>query len=100
MNMPWNLARQTAREAAKPLEAVEVALPDALGLALASGVRALASQPTCDTSAMDATRWPDQGRGSWWHGWPLVTRCRGCGCARARRSGWRRVRRCRTGRTR
>jgi molybdopterin molybdotransferase len=53
MNMPWNLARQTAREAAKPLEAVEVALPDALGLALASGVRALASQPTCDTSAMD-----------------------------------------------
>lgn len=53
MNMPWNLARQTARQAAKPLEAVEVALPDALGLALASGVRALASQPTCDTSAMD-----------------------------------------------
>ncbi|MEU0883397.1 molybdopterin molybdotransferase MoeA [Lentzea sp. NPDC005914] len=53
MNMPWNLARQTAREAAKPLDAVEVALPDAVGLALASGVRALASQPACDTSAMD-----------------------------------------------
>lgn len=53
MNMPWNLARQTAREAAKPLEAVELALPDAVGFALASGMRALADQPTCDTSAMD-----------------------------------------------
>ncbi|GHH29931.1 molybdopterin molybdotransferase MoeA [Lentzea cavernae] len=53
MNMPWKLARQTAREAAKPLDAVELPLPDALGLALAGGVRALASQPTCDTSAMD-----------------------------------------------
>ncbi|WP_434442977.1 molybdopterin molybdotransferase MoeA [Lentzea sp. E54] len=53
MTMPWTLARQTAREAAKPLDAVELALPDALGLALAAGVRALASQPTCDTSAMD-----------------------------------------------
>ncbi|MFI6096071.1 molybdopterin-binding protein [Lentzea sp. NPDC051213] len=52
-NMPWTLARRTAREAAKPLEAVELALGDAVGLALASGVRALASQPTCDTSAMD-----------------------------------------------
>ncbi|HEX8868684.1 MAG TPA: molybdopterin molybdotransferase MoeA [Lentzea sp.] len=53
MNMPWTLARQTARSAAKPLEALELALPDALGWALASGVRALASQPACDTSAMD-----------------------------------------------
>ncbi|MFD4639871.1 molybdopterin molybdotransferase MoeA [Lentzea sp. NPDC058436] len=53
MNMPWKLARQTAREATKPLDAVELPLPAALGLALASGVRALASQPTCDTSAMD-----------------------------------------------
>ncbi|MFJ5986384.1 molybdopterin molybdotransferase MoeA [Lentzea sp. NPDC092896] len=53
MNMPWTLARQTAREAAKPLDAAERALPDALGLALASTVRALTSQPTCDTSAMD-----------------------------------------------
>ncbi|MEU3644847.1 molybdopterin molybdotransferase MoeA [Lentzea sp. NPDC034063] len=53
MNMPWTLARQTAREAAKPLDAAERALPDALGLALASAVRALTSQPTCDTSAMD-----------------------------------------------
>ncbi|SFR06657.1 molybdopterin molybdotransferase [Lentzea waywayandensis] len=53
MNMPWTLARQTAREAAKPLDPAELALPDALGLALASAVRALTSQPTCDTSAMD-----------------------------------------------
>ncbi|MDX8028980.1 molybdopterin molybdotransferase MoeA [Lentzea sp. BCCO 10_0856] len=53
MNMPWTLARQTAREAAKPLDAVEVPLADGLGLALASAVRALADQPTCDTSAMD-----------------------------------------------
>ncbi|WP_330274609.1 molybdopterin molybdotransferase MoeA [Lentzea sp. NBC_00516] len=53
MNMPWTLARQTARDAAKPLDAAELALPDALGLALASAVRALTSQPTCDTSAMD-----------------------------------------------
>jgi molybdopterin molybdotransferase len=53
MNMPWTLARQTAREAAKPLDAVEVALAEGVGLALASAVRALASQPTCDTSAMD-----------------------------------------------
>ncbi|HUQ60114.1 molybdopterin molybdotransferase MoeA [Lentzea sp.] len=52
MNMPWTLARQTAR-AATPLETVELPLPDALGFALASGVRALTSQPTCDTSAMD-----------------------------------------------
>ncbi|MGW6929376.1 molybdopterin molybdotransferase MoeA [Lentzea sp. NPDC054927] len=53
MNMPWTLARQTAREAAKPLDAVELPLADGLGLALASAVRALAGQPTCDTSAMD-----------------------------------------------
>jgi molybdopterin molybdotransferase len=53
MNMPWKLARQTARDAAKPLDATELALPDARGLALASGVRALTDQPTCDTSAMD-----------------------------------------------
>ncbi len=53
MNMPWTLARQTARDAAKPLEAVELALPETLGMALASAVRALAHQPTCDTSAMD-----------------------------------------------
>ena len=57
MNMPqtmtWPLARRTAQEAAKPLEAVELVLSDAAGFALASGVRALASQPTCDTSAMD-----------------------------------------------
>lgn len=53
MNMPWNLARQTARDAAKPLEAVEIALADAAGSALAAGVRALSSQPACDTSAMD-----------------------------------------------
>ncbi|MCP2245515.1 molybdopterin molybdotransferase MoeA [Lentzea aerocolonigenes] len=52
-NMPWPSARRTAREAAKPLEAVELVLSDAAGFALASGVRALASQPTCDTSAMD-----------------------------------------------
>lgn len=63
MNMPWNLARQTAREAAKPLEAVEVALAEGLGLALASGVRALASQPTCDTSAMDG--YAVAGAGPW-----------------------------------
>ncbi|GGU24289.1 molybdopterin molybdotransferase MoeA [Lentzea flava] len=63
MTMPWNLARQTAREAVKPLEAVEVALADALGLALASGVRALASQPACDTSAMDG--YAVAGSGPW-----------------------------------
>jgi molybdopterin molybdotransferase len=62
-DMPWPLARQTAREAVKPLEAVEVPLPDALGLALASGVRALASQPTCDTSAMDG--FAVAGKGPW-----------------------------------
>ncbi|ANZ41778.1 hypothetical protein BBK82_43425 [Lentzea guizhouensis] len=53
MTMPWTLARQTARDAVKPLEAVEVPLPDALGSALASGVNAHTHQPTCDTSAMD-----------------------------------------------
>lgn len=53
MNMPWTLARQTAREATKPLEAAEVGFGDALGLALAAGVHAFASQPACDTSAMD-----------------------------------------------
>ncbi len=53
MNMPWTLARQTAREATKPLEAVDVGFGDALGLALAAGVHAFASQPSCDTSAMD-----------------------------------------------
>lgn len=53
MNMPWTLARQTALDAAKPLEAVEVPLTSALGMALASGIRAIAHQPTCDTSAMD-----------------------------------------------
>lgn len=63
MNMPWTLARQTAREAAKPLEAVEVPLADGLGLALASGVRALASQPACDTSAMDG--YAAAGPGPW-----------------------------------
>ncbi|WP_112267221.1 molybdopterin molybdotransferase MoeA [Lentzea terrae] len=63
MNMPWDLARQTARSAAKPLEAVEVSLTEGLGLALASGVRALASQPTCDTSAMDG--YAVAGAGPW-----------------------------------
>ncbi|MFD4668972.1 molybdopterin molybdotransferase MoeA [Lentzea sp. NPDC058450] len=63
MNMPWTLARQTARAAAKPLDATELPLPDALGLALASAVRALASQPTCDTSAMDG--YAVAGRGPW-----------------------------------
>lgn len=63
MNMPWDLARQTARSAAKPLEAVEVLLTEGLGLALASGVRALASQPTCDTSAMDG--YAVAGSGPW-----------------------------------
>lgn len=63
MNMPWTLARQTAREAAKPLDATELALPDALGLALASAVRALTSQPACDTSAMDG--YAVAGAGPW-----------------------------------
>ncbi|MFJ8958569.1 molybdopterin molybdotransferase MoeA [Lentzea sp. NPDC102401] len=63
MNMPWTLARQTARDAAKPLDAAELALPDALGLALASAVRALTSQPTCDTSAMDG--YAVSGPGPW-----------------------------------
>ncbi|MET9231655.1 molybdopterin-binding protein [Lentzea sp. NPDC003310] len=53
MNMPWTLARQTAREAAKPLDEIALPLPDALGLALASGLRALTDQPACPTSAMD-----------------------------------------------
>ncbi|WP_439656819.1 molybdopterin molybdotransferase MoeA [Lentzea sp. HUAS TT2] len=63
MNMPWTLARRTAREAAKPLDAAELALPDALGLALASAVRALTSQPACDTSAMDG--YAVAGSGPW-----------------------------------
>ncbi|WP_394618116.1 molybdopterin molybdotransferase MoeA [Lentzea sp. JNUCC 0626] len=63
MNMPWKLARQTARDAAKPLDAVELPLPDSLGLALASAVRALTSQPTCDTSAMDG--YAERGAGPW-----------------------------------
>ncbi|MDT7782972.1 MAG: molybdopterin molybdotransferase, partial [Pseudonocardiales bacterium] len=62
LNMPWNLARETARSA-KPLDAAEVALPDALGLALAAGVHAQASQPACDTSAMDG--YAVSGSGPW-----------------------------------
>ncbi|MFS8097697.1 hypothetical protein LFM09_11210 [Lentzea alba] len=63
MNMPWTLARQTALEAAKPLEAVEVALAEAAGFALASGVQAFVSQPSCDTSAMDG--YAVRGPGPW-----------------------------------
>ncbi|MFC3895004.1 molybdopterin molybdotransferase MoeA [Lentzea rhizosphaerae] len=63
--MTWPLARRTAREAVKPLEAVELALPDAVGFALASGVRALADQPTCDTSAMDGYAVAGPGPGPW-----------------------------------
>ncbi|HEY2058075.1 MAG TPA: hypothetical protein VGH57_06855 [Amycolatopsis sp.] len=38
--MHWAEARQAARDAVKPLEAVELPLADALGMALASPVRA------------------------------------------------------------
>ncbi|SER16227.1 molybdopterin molybdotransferase [Lentzea xinjiangensis] len=63
MTMPWTLARQTARDAVKPLDAVEVALPDAVGAVLASAVRALADQPACATSAMDG--YAVSGPGPW-----------------------------------
>ncbi len=63
MTTPWTLARQTARAAAKPLAAVEVPLPEALGLALAAGIGARTHQPTCDTSAMDG--YAVSGLGPW-----------------------------------
>ncbi|SEO87067.1 molybdopterin molybdotransferase MoeA [Amycolatopsis saalfeldensis] len=51
--MHWAEARQTARDAVKPLESVELPLADALGMALASPVRALVALPGHDNSAMD-----------------------------------------------
>jgi molybdopterin molybdotransferase len=49
----WTDARQAARDAAKPLDAVDVALADALGSALAEPIRAHTAVPSFDTSAMD-----------------------------------------------
>ncbi|SDW39400.1 molybdopterin molybdotransferase [Amycolatopsis xylanica] len=49
----WHKARETARSLAKPLEAVELPLKQALGMALASPLRALTDMPAFDNSAMD-----------------------------------------------
>ncbi|HWO67294.1 MAG TPA: molybdopterin-binding protein, partial [Umezawaea sp.] len=49
----WPEARQAARDAAKPLEAIEVPLPAALGATLAEPLTAHTPMPAFDTSAMD-----------------------------------------------
>ncbi|QRP49852.1 molybdopterin molybdotransferase MoeA [Amycolatopsis sp. FDAARGOS 1241] len=53
MHRGWAEARRIARDAVKPLEAVELPLAEALGRALASPVRALTAMPAYDNSAMD-----------------------------------------------
>ncbi|WIX76371.1 molybdopterin molybdotransferase MoeA [Amycolatopsis carbonis] len=53
MHRGWAEARRIARDAVKPLEAVELPLGEALGRALASPVRALVPMPAYDNSAMD-----------------------------------------------
>lgn len=59
----WDEARRVAWAAATPLPAVEVALGDALGRALAEPLWALAPLPAFDTAAMDG--WAVRGRGPW-----------------------------------
>ena len=61
--MHWADARQAARDTVKPLEAVELPLDGALGLALASPVRALVALPGYDNSAMDG--YAVAGTGPW-----------------------------------
>jgi molybdopterin molybdotransferase len=50
---PWHDAREIARVTAKPLDPVELPLPDALGAVLANPVLALTAMPSFDNSAMD-----------------------------------------------
>jgi molybdopterin molybdotransferase len=50
--MHWAEARQAARDTVKPLEAVELPPAGALGMALASPVRALVALPGYDNSAV------------------------------------------------
>ena len=59
----WEQARSTAWHAATPLPAVDLALADALGHALAGELWALAPVPAFDTSAMDG--WAVRGPGPW-----------------------------------
>lgn len=59
----WQAARQAARDAAKPLEAVEVPLADALGATLAEPLTARTPMPAFDTSAMDG--YAVAGHGPW-----------------------------------
>ncbi|HWD05214.1 MAG TPA: molybdopterin molybdotransferase MoeA [Amycolatopsis sp.] len=63
MHRGWAEARRIARDAVKPLEAVELSLAEALGRALASPVRALVPMPAYDNSAMDG--YAVAGRGPW-----------------------------------
>ncbi|MFC0545803.1 molybdopterin molybdotransferase MoeA [Kutzneria chonburiensis] len=63
MTTGWTEARQVARDAAEPLEAITVDLGGALGLALAEHLPALVSLPLCDTSAMDG--YAVRGTGPW-----------------------------------
>lgn len=52
-HIPWPAARAAANRAAGPLEAVEVALADALGATLAEPLSALDPLPPFDAAAMD-----------------------------------------------
>jgi molybdopterin molybdotransferase len=49
----WAEARRTAREAGAALDSLEVSLPEALGLALAAPLVAMAPLPPYDAAAMD-----------------------------------------------
>jgi len=63
MTTGWAEARQVARDAAEPLEAITVTLREALGLAIAEHLPALVPLPLCDTSAMDG--YAVRGEGPW-----------------------------------
>lgn len=61
---PWPRARELAYELCRAAESVEVALDDALGLALAEPVIALSDLPAFDTASMDG--WAvTEGAGPW-----------------------------------
>jgi len=63
MTTGWAEARQVARDAAEPLEAITVTLREALGLAIAEHLPALVPLPLCDTAAMDG--YAVRGDGPW-----------------------------------